>query len=129
MLKGRCLSAQLLVVVLLGTWVRTAAAQPLLSLRKPTPVAGDQLGFAVAGLGSNVLVGVPNDDTGGIDAGAVYLFHSTTGAVVQIFQKPTPAAGDQFGYSIAAVGSNVLVGAPNDDTGGTDAGAAYLLDG
>src|SRR6185295_8742084 len=50
---------------------------------------------------------------------------------------PAPSAGDAFGYSIASLGpgSNfepifrVLVGAPFDDTGQADAGAAYLFDG
>jgi hypothetical protein len=41
--------------------------------------------------------------------------------------NPTMAA-DTFGYSVAAVGSDrVLVGAPGNDRGATDAGAAYLL--
>jgi hypothetical protein len=39
--------------------------------------------------------------------------------------NPTPAAGDNFGYSVAAVGTDrVLIGAWGDDTGANDAGAA-----
>src|SRR5262249_114162 len=38
-------------------------------------------------------------------------------------------AFDSFGYAVAAVGPNVLVGAPFDDTVGNAAGAAYLFDG
>ena len=120
------------IVVLLATVFdsgrQQATAQPLLTLQKPTPVANDQFGFSVAGVGSNLAVGAPYDDTGGTDAGAVYVFDGTTGMLLQTLQKAVPVAGDLFGYAVAAVGSNVLVGAPNDDTGATDAGAAYVFD-
>src|ERR1043166_3605134 len=48
-------------------------------------------------------------------------------SVTQSFQKPTPAADDYFGNALAAVGSNVLVGAAADSTWATNAGAAYLF--
>lgn len=44
------------------------------------------------------------------------------------FTNPTPAAGDSFGYSVAAFGNErVIVGAEGDDTGGSNVGAAYLF--
>ena len=74
-----------------------------------------------------VLIGAYGDDTGATDAGAAYLF-STNGALLTTFTNPTPAACDCFGYSVAAVGTDrVLIGAYRDDTGATDAGAAYLF--
>ncbi len=51
------------------------------------------------------------------------------GTLLQTFPNPTPAVNDQFGYSVAILGDNVLVGAPFDDTGETDIGTVYLLDG
>src|SRR5262245_9617157 len=51
------------------------------------------------------------------------------GDLVLTINNPTPAGFDQFGYSVAAVGNNVLVGAVGDSTGGTNSGAAYLFDG
>ncbi len=49
-------------------------------------------------------------------------------ALITTFTNPTPAANDQFGFSVAPVGTDrVLVGANRDDTGATDAGAAYLF--
>ncbi|MBM4034087.1 MAG: PEP-CTERM sorting domain-containing protein [Planctomycetes bacterium] len=92
----------------------------------PTPAANDRFGWSVAGVGSNVLVGAPFDDTGAPDAGAAYLFDGGTGALLRTFPNPTPAAGDWFGWSVAGVGSNVLVGAPYDDAG---AGGAHLFNG
>jgi hypothetical protein len=44
--------------------------------------------------------------------------------------NPTPVAYDCFGGSVAAVGSDrVLIGAPYDDVGADNAGAAYLFSG
>ncbi|MBN2474997.1 MAG: tandem-95 repeat protein [Pirellulales bacterium] len=100
----------------------------LAMLQDPLPEANDYFGASVAAVGSGVLIGAYRDDTGALDAGAAYLFDPATGALRQSFQKPTPAAGDWFGYSVAAAGDNVLVGAYRDDTGAPDAGAAYLFD-
>jgi cysteine-rich repeat protein len=90
-------------------------------------------GFSLAALGDNVLVGDPLRTSG---RGKVYQFDadpssSSFGLNNRIFSNPTAANGDNFGYSVAEVGGNVLVGAPFDEneTGVTDAGAAYLFDG
>ena len=48
---------------------------------------------------------------------------------IRTFPDPLLLGGDNFGYSVAAVGNNILVGAPFADTGATDAGAAYLISG
>ena len=50
-------------------------------------------------------------------------------AAVLTILNPTPEAGDLFGRSVATVAGNVLIGASNDDTTGSDRGAAYLYDG
>jgi hypothetical protein len=126
---GVLLSVVVLMAVVFDSGRQQVAAQPLLTLQKPTPGANDQFGFSVAGAGSTIAVGAPYDDTGGTDAGAVYVFDGTTGTLLLTLQKTIPVAGDLFGYAVAAVGSNVLVGAPNDDTGASNAGAAYLFDG
>ncbi len=100
----------------------------LTTFTNPTPAATDWFGYSVAAVGSDrVLIGAYQDDTGATDAGAAYLF-STNGTLLTTFTNPTPAAGDYFGISVAAVGSDrVLIGAYGDDTGAADAGAAYLF--
>jgi len=51
-----------------------------------------------------------------------------TPVLIHTFTNPTPAAGDNFGAGIAALGSDrVLVGAPYDDTTATNAGIVYLF--
>ena len=94
----------------------------------PTPANFDQFGFSVAAVGSDrVLIGAHGDDNGMTDVGAAYLF-STNGTLLASFTNPTPAVNDQFGFSVAALGNDrVLIGALQNDTGATDAGAAYLF--
>jgi len=100
----------------------------LMTFTNPTPAFEDQFGNAVAAVGNDrVLISAFRDDTGATDAGAVYLF-STNGALLMTITNPTPAIGDLFGFSVAAVGNEwALIGAIRDDTAGTDAGAAYLF--
>jgi hypothetical protein len=104
----------------------TALAQ-VVTFTNPTPAAGDSFGISVAAVGTDrVLIGAYHDGTGSYYAGAAYLF-STNGALLTTFTNPTPAM-DEFGCSLAAVGSDhVLIGANQDNTGATDAGAAYLF--
>ncbi len=52
----------------------------LLDITNPDSQAGSQFGAAVAGIGSDVIVGAPSDNTAGPGAGIVYVFSGTTGA-------------------------------------------------
>ncbi len=102
----------------------------------PTATGGDAFGFAIAALGSNVVIGAPGHDTPAtpsdaakIDTGAAYVFNGSTGALLRTLVSPNQTAGDNFGWSVAAVGTTVLVGDPWDHAGVAAAGAAYLFDG
>jgi hypothetical protein len=92
------------------------------------PVDDDFFGSAVAWVGTDrVLIGASGKDMGTTDAGVAYLF-STNGTLLNTFTNPTPANSDKFGSCVAAMGTDrVLIGAYYDDTGATDAGAAYLF--
>jgi hypothetical protein len=98
------------------------------TLAAPAPAAGDQLGFAVATLGGDVLVAAPHRDAGAARAGAVHLFDAASGVLRRTFTNPTPAFDDLFGFAVAGLGTDVLVGAPFDEGGAPGAGAAYLFD-
>ena len=95
----------------------------------PDPDVGsrDGFGYSVAMDGTNVLVGAPWDDTGAGEAGVAYLFNASTGQLIHTFLNPSPDANDQFGYSVAIGGRNVVIGALNDDSLATG-GSAYLFD-
>ena len=67
----------------------------------------------------------PFEGVGGI----AFLFDPASGDLLRTFENPSPDRSDGFGIAVAALGADALVGAPFDDTGGGDAGAAYLFDG
>jgi hypothetical protein len=93
----------------------------------PTPAGGDRFGFSISIVGDKVLIGAPGDDTLGTDAGAAYLFDAATGELLQTFFSPSPLAGAQFGFSLAAVDENrFAVGAPSPNVA-LDPGAVYVL--
>src|SRR5262249_34949536 len=105
---------------------RRATAVLERTLERPEPAEGDLFGAAVALDGGVALVGAPRADVGAENAGVVYVFARATGSLLRTLENPTPARGDEFGHALAAAGGRVLVGAQLDDTGGLDAGAAYL---
>ncbi|MFW9779945.1 MAG: hypothetical protein ACFFE8_13900 [Candidatus Heimdallarchaeota archaeon] len=111
--------------------------------------AGDEAGFSVAGVGDvnadgydDILIGAYGDDDGGTDAGQSYLLLGRPSADWQLGLDLSLAnasfigedVGDEAGYFVAGVGDvnvdgydDILIGAPYDDDGGTDAGQSYLL--
>jgi len=98
------------------------------TLQNPSPTAYDLFGCSVAVSGSTVVVGAYQDDLGATNAGAAYVFDAASGSLLRTLVNPTPAADGYFGYSVAVSGSTVVVGAYGDDTGASDAGAAYVFD-
>ena len=98
---------------------------------KVVTTLGFQNGLSVAIDGTRIVVGAPFDDTGATDAGSAYVFDLAAQNPTQpvaTLNNPTPAANDKFGSAVAISGSRVVVGAPYDDTGATDAGSAYVYD-
>jgi hypothetical protein len=108
--------------------------------------AGDEAGSSVAGAGDvdgdgidDLLVGAPGNDERDEDAGQVYLvLGRSSGWPLDLEQADASywgdEAGDAAGRSVAGTGDangdgldDVLVGAPGNDVGGTDAGKIYLL--
>jgi hypothetical protein len=124
---------RLLALVLLAAALPAHALPPDMLLHSIPPPStalqsGAQLGTSVAVEGDYTVVGALGDDIGGADSGVVKVFHSTTGELLWLITNPSPAANDQFGYSVAISGTRVVVGATRDDTGATDAGSVYIYD-
>src|SRR6185295_7924306 len=85
-------------------------------------------GSAVALSDAWSVVGAPLADGEQADVGRVYVFERATGNLARTIENPAPAAGDEFGAAVAALGNDVLIGAPLDDALVADTGAAYLFD-
>lgn len=95
---------------------------------------GQALGTSVSISANGMLIaaGAPMDTSG---KGAVFLYQNNGGspnpwqthASVPKIMASGGANGDRFGTSVALneLGNNILVGAPFNDTAGTNAGAAY----
>ncbi|MDB5319040.1 MAG: cya 2, partial [Phycisphaerales bacterium] len=94
--------------------------------------AGDQFGFSLASLGNLLIIGAPNakafNSATAPNGGTVYIYDASTGRFLGNLFLPNPTFqpnNDQFGYSLAIVGQDVLVGAPNDTTSTIGAGEVY----
>ena len=113
------------------------------------PPVGDEFGTGVSTLGdmdgdgvNDLAVGARLDDTGGSNRGAVYVLFMNTNGTVREFQKIADGVGggpslldsDFFGRSVTGLGDingdgalDLAAGADDDDTGGDDRGAAYVM--
>ncbi|WP_084957070.1 FG-GAP-like repeat-containing protein [Thermoactinospora rubra] len=80
---------------------------------------------------ADLLVGAPYADVDGvIDAGAVYVLHGGAGAEPRRLVAPQPQQEAHFGWSIAAKGTLIAIGAPyEDEANAPDQGAVYVGDG
>ena len=94
----------------------------------------NQFGWSVAVDGNTVVVGAHTDDASDSvnDSGSAYVFTKATDSVWADATETVKltatdgASGEQFGWSIAAGGGTVVVGAHWDDDKGADSGSAYV---
>ena len=104
---------------------------PVVTFNNPGPALNDYFGTAVAISGTRLVVGAIQDDIGATDAGTAYVYDLSSGAPtlpIATLNNPGPALYDYFGTAVAISGTRVVVGAPQDDTGASDAGSAYVYD-
>ena len=81
--------------------------------------------------GNILAIGATGERTGGMDAGAVYVFmRDASGWSQQGFVKPAvPLASAHFGYSVSlnSDGNTLAVGAPDEYTGSNVGGSVYIF--
>mgnify|MGYP001479865243 CR=1 FL=1 len=79
--------------------------------------------------GNIAVVGAHQEDTGGANSGAAYIFErsGTSWTEVKKITASDAQAADEFGTSVGIDGNNVIVGAYLEDTKGSNAGAAYIF--
>jgi hypothetical protein len=98
----------------------TGQFQQVSKLMASDGVAGDHFGIRLAATNSMVVVGAWRDDDRGVNSGSVYVFEkNSTGQYEQVSKLVASdgAAGDEFGYGVAATDSMVVVGAWGDGNG------------
>jgi hypothetical protein len=115
----------------------------LQTLESPNPEDSGFFGWAVSGVPDadgdgrgDLLVGAIMEDTESQDAGRAYLFGGATGALLQTLESPNAVQDADFGSALAGVEDvdgdgrgDLLVGAPAENRGAENAGAAYLFSG
>lgn len=92
---------------------------------------GDQLGYAVAISGNEIIAGAPFQDAGGRSSGAAYIFQKNEEATWVESAKLSDgetASEDQFGTSVAISGNIAVSGAQQADDVAPNAGAAYMFE-
>lgn len=102
-----------------------SGASPHNQVKLVAPEGGrfDRFGQAVAITSDYLIVGAPREDTGASNAGSVSVYSRTSSEFIRTLQASQPGEDHLFGWSLAAEGNRVLIGAPGDDSG-----AAYLFD-
>jgi hypothetical protein len=92
----------------------------------------DFFGASVAISGDTIVVGASYEDGAGSSRGAAYVFARNSGAAdnwgqVQKLTAADAENNDRFGNSVAISGDTVVVGAPYEDSAGSNRGAAYVF--
>ena len=92
----------------------------------------DDFGVSVALSGDTAIVGAGGEDGGASEGGSAYVFERDQGGagnwgeVTKLIASDAQAA-DIFGASVEVSGDTAVVGAPLEDAGDSDAGAAYVF--
>ena len=118
-------------VVATLSFASAVAAQCEVAKLSPTAgAAGDQFGRSIAVSGNRLVVGAPDDDQGGTDSGAAYVFEEVGGAWVQTAKLVASDAAnfDSFGFLVDVDGDRIVVGSIFDDDAGFDSGSAYVFE-
>lgn len=110
-----------------GPFLFTTNGVLVTTFTKPGGGTFDNYATSMAAVGSDrVLIGALDDNTGAFAAGTAYLFR-TDGTLLTTFTNPAPVANDNFGSSVAAVGSDRVLISAVDYGGVRNGGRAYIF--
>ena len=91
----------------------------------------DNFGVSVSVSGDRAIVGNTNNDDGGSNSGAAYVFDRNSEGAWSQSAKLLASDGarlDEFGTSVSVSGSRAVVSATGDDDNGLNSGAVYVFD-
>jgi hypothetical protein len=97
----------------------------LVTYTNPIPRASDFFGYPITVSKKEVLISEVQDDDAGTSAGCVHIYDGATGVRRITLANPAPNAADLFGYSVVVTKTGYFVGAPWDDTDGSNCGIVY----
>lgn len=110
----------------------TTPTEPIVTIDNPSSGSTQIYGTSVAISGTHIVVGNPFFySMGMVDVGRAYVYDSSSATPtvpVATLDNPTPLHEDFFGFSVSISGTRVVVGAYSDDTGGYNAGSAYVYE-
>ena len=86
--------------------------------------AGDYFGFSTSISGDTAIIGAFRAGIGG--AAYIYKYNGSTWIEQAKLEPSDKETDDYFGQSVSISGNIAIVGARNEDTGGSNAGAAYI---
>ncbi len=98
-------------------------------LQRPTPVAGDLLGCAVALDAGTLVVGLEGADAAAVDAGGAVVYRDDGGVWTYVVALPNwSVSGAGNGHAVDLDGDHLIVGAPGDEVGGVRCGSALVYE-
>ena len=134
------------------TYTKTATFSAFAALEQKIPAStitgsfslgnGDRFSQSIATDGTRILVGAYQDDDGGSNAGALYILEDTNNdgdyadddEIIKVSKTKktgdnlSVGSYDRFGVSVATDGTRIFVGAYQNDDGGSNTGAIYILE-
>jgi hypothetical protein len=104
-----------------STWSQQA------KLTRSPASSNGYVGYSIDLEGDTIIVGAPLEDSSATDAGSAYIFTRSDSIWSQSINisNPRPAAGDQFGHSVAISGNRAIIGAPKDGAP-VNSGTAFI---
>ena len=98
------------------------------NISSPNTIPSCNFGYSMDIYGETLVIGSPSypsplDNTAGAGAALIYKWNGSNWSYQDIIYNPTPVLNENFGYSVATNGDEVLVGNNKSNT----AGAAYLF--
>ena len=89
----------------------------------------DRFGTSAALSGDTIVIGATGDDDVGSGAGTAFVFERQNGQWVEAIKLTAADGSDRarFGAVVSIDGDTIIVGAPEEDEKGNDAGAMYVF--
>lgn len=104
---------------------------PVASLHQLLASEATHFGSVVAMKQGLMAIGAPYDDSAGVDAGAVFLYDSSTGdpgVAKAVIHGPQPSPYNHFGSALDISGDLLVIGVPQHDGQLLNLGRAYVFD-